>query len=105
MSIVFYDHLVSFEKLEKLLKRGIELQEEREEIWGLIDELIHHSVFECILDNLEDGEHEDFVAILTEQPHNKDVIDYLQDRLEDDVEMLISQTLEKLHEELFQEFS
>jgi hypothetical protein len=64
MSKVFYDHLVSLDDVEKALKKRKLSVEEREELWKIIDEMVHHRVVGCILEHLPSEHHGDFVKLV-----------------------------------------
>ena len=44
MSKLFFDHLLEFKKIDREIKRVSKSTEERDELWGLVDEIIHHKV-------------------------------------------------------------
>src|SRR5260221_7558774 len=49
MSRIFYDHLTNFAKIEKLIKTSATSADEKEELWKIVDEIVHHKVMGCIL--------------------------------------------------------
>ncbi len=103
MSSIFYDHLISLDELEKLLKESIETPEEREELWRLIDEIIHHRVLGCIFDNLPNNHHEEFLSKFHNSPHDLDLISYLNKKIGKNIEELIKQEVNALALELLAE--
>ncbi len=103
MSAIFYDHLISLEELEKIIKTDIDFPEEKEELWKLIDEVIHHRVLGCILDHLDTTHHEEFLLKFHKAPHDLGLIDFLNNNIGKNIKELIKQeigtlTLELLHE-------
>lgn len=96
MSKLFYDHLIKTDKLESHIKAVVELPEEREELWQIVDELIHHTALECILDHLHEDHHEDFLNRFHEHPHTEDHIHYLQELVGEDVEEKLAKSLNNI---------
>lgn len=102
MSKVFYDHLLEFDKLEKELKKHVKSSEEREEIYGIIDEIVHHRVVGCILDRLPKDHHKEFIRKFSDKPHDTNLFLYLKDKITDDVEHFLREEIYIIGEELLQ---
>lgn len=105
MSKLFYDHLISFEDLEEIM-RGHELDfEEKEELHQLVDEMIHHRILGCILDHLPQNHHEEFLERFHQAPYDETLIIFLQEKTpkEVDIEKKIKEEVEKLKSELLLE--
>src|SRR3990172_26276 len=100
MSKVFYDHLVDFEKIEKKIKKIAKTSEEREELYNLVDEIMHHRVMGCILDRLPKRHHEEFLKEFVKRPHDSDLLHYLKDKILDDVEAFLKIEIHNLAMEL-----
>ncbi len=100
MSSVFYDHLIDLKKVEKHIKKVAKTPEEREELYKLVDEIVHHRVIGCILDNLPEDEHEVFMRKLIKKPHDRRIMKYLAKRVAKDVEEFIKSEINKLAVEL-----
>ena len=103
MSTIFYDHLLSLEELEKLIAQISQIPEEKEELWQIIDEIMHHSVFECILDTLPTEHHEEFLGKFAEIPHDHGLIAYLTDKSGNDIELVITKQIENISSEILNE--
>ena len=43
MSRIFYDNLVSLNEVERAIKEITDIKEETEELWGLVDDIVHHT--------------------------------------------------------------
>lgn len=94
MSKLFFDHLIDFKEVDKQIKKSIKTQEEREEIWLLIDEMIHHKVMGCILDKLPRDHHEEFLDLFHKSPHDEELLfNYLKKKIGDNIESLIKQEI------------
>jgi hypothetical protein len=104
MSKLFFDHLVEFEEIEKQIKKVAKTSEEREELWGLVDEIIHHKVIGCILDKLPRQHHEEFLELFHKSPHDEELLfGYLRKKVGDNIESLIKQEIGGLASELLEE--
>ena len=103
MSKLYYDHLIVLTDLESEIN-DVELSfEEREELWHIVDEIIHQRILEMLLDELDEKHHEEFLEKHHETPYDEVVIVYLNEKIDDDVEELIKKEADNLQEEILQE--
>jgi|SRR6185369_13654172 len=94
MSKLFFDHLLSLDKLDREIKKIAKTQEEREELWLLVDEIIHHKVFEVILDKLPRDNHEEFLEMFHKAPHDEQFLfNYLKQKIGDNIEEILREEL------------
>jgi hypothetical protein len=103
MSKVYYDHLIVLDDIENKIKDIAETREEKEELWQLVDDIIHNRVLVCVLDNLPKDHHEEFLGMFHEAPHSLSLMDYLKERIKDNIEELIKQEIGGLATELLEE--
>jgi len=103
MSKLYYDHLVILEGVEAEIKKTVKSPEEKEELWKIIDEIVHHRVMEKVLDKLPREHHEEFLDKFHKAPHDESLIDYLTQRVGENIEELIRQEIGNLAYELLQE--
>ncbi len=104
MSKLFFDHLTDFKKIDRQIKKAAKTPEEREELWALVDEIIHHKVMGCILDRLPREHHDEFLEIFHTHPHDEEIIfGYLRQKVGEDIEEVIKQEIGKLDADLLQE--
>ena len=104
MSKIFYDRLLTLEDLDRQIRKIAKAPEEREEIWHLIDEIIHHKALGCILDNLPREHHEEFLEMFHQSPHDEDLLfGYLKEKVGKNVEEILKQELGGLAFELVSE--
>jgi hypothetical protein len=104
MSKLFFDHLLEFKKIDKEIKKVAKTSEEREELWALVDEIVHHKVLGCILDKLPRDDHKEFLEIFHSAPHDEDrIFNYLKAKVGDDVEENLKLEIAKISEELLGE--
>ena len=104
MSKLFFDHLLNLDKLDKKIKKVAKTTEEREELWLLVDEIIHHKVLDSILGKLPKDSHEEFLVLFHKSPHNQDLLfGYLKNKIGENIEELISQELGLVSDEILSE--
>jgi len=100
MSILFYDHLIVINNLDKKIKKLANSNDELQELWHYVEELIHHRVIGCCLENLPTEHHDEFLEKFHKGPHDKALLDYLNLKIGKDVEKLIKLEVKKLSKEL-----
>ena len=100
MSTLFYEHLIIIDKLDKKIKKHANSNDELQELWLYVEELIHHRVLECCLGNLPEEHHNEFLEKFHNGPHDKSLLDYLNLKIGKDVEKLIKEEIKKLSKEL-----
>ena len=104
MSKLFYDHLVELKEIDKQIKKVAKTSAEREELWGLVDEMIHHKVFGCILDKLPKEHHEEFLGMVHKSPHDSEYLFvYLRERVGSDIETIIKKEIENFSVDLLRD--
>ena len=100
MSIIFYDHLTVIEGLDKKIKKLTSSNEEMQELWFYVEELIHHRVLDCCLGNLPTEHHHEFLEKFHNHPHDIGLLGYLNEKIGKDVEKLIKEEMKKLEKEI-----
>lgn len=103
MSKLFFDHLIVLEDLEKEIKAVSQSQEEKEELWSLVDEIVHHKTLGCILDKLPQKNHQEFMEKFHKAPHDESLMEYLKDKVGQNIEELIKAEIGSLAFEILQE--
>jgi len=94
MTKLFFDNLVSFEKVEVVIKKTASSNEEKNELWSLVDEVVNHKVTEKILDKLPREHH----------PHDEVVVfEYLKGKVGKDIEKELQQELESISTDILHE--
>ena len=94
MSKLFFDHLLSLDQLDREIKKIAKTQEEREELWLLVDEIIHHKVLGCILDKLPQTHHEEFLEMFHKSPQDEEFLfGYLREKIDKNIEEILRQEL------------
>jgi len=95
MSIIFYDHLTVIKGLDKKIKKHSASNEEMQELWKYVEELIHTRVLDCCLGNLPEEHHHEFLTKFHATPHDKGLLDYLNLKIGKDVEKLIKAEIKR----------
>lgn len=100
MSMLFFDHLVVINGLDKKIKKLSSSNDEMQELWKYVEELIHTKVLDCCLDNLPEKHHVEFLDKFHKAPHDTGLLEYLNQKIGKDVEKLIKLEIKKLRKEL-----
>lgn len=103
MTRLFYDHLISITRVELVIKKNVTSKEEQEELWQLVEDMVHHKVIHVILDALPREDHKEFLEEFSKAPHDEAHIHYLKDRTGKDIEAVIQKELVQMEEELLRE--
>ncbi len=99
---VFYDHLISFHEVVRVIE-SYELDEiEKEEIIGLADQIYHHRTLEIILKHLPSDKHLEFLEAFYAEPGHEKHLHYLKKHKED-IEQKITDESEKVKREILAE--
>lgn len=97
MSKVYYDKLLILNDIEDLVKKKAHSSEEKEELWNLVDEIVHHKAMDFVLTILDRKHHEEFIEIFHKCPHDEILIfGYLKDKTNSDVESMMKKEFEKI---------
>jgi len=100
MSKVFYDDYINLNKLNKLINESVFSLEEKEEIWKIVDEIVHHRVLTVILNNLGEEYHVDFLEKFQSAPHDAEIFDFLDSKIQEDLKELLESEIDILEEEI-----
>ena len=100
MTSLFFDHLIVVKGLDKKIKRMTSSNDEMQELWSYVEELIHTKVLDCCLGNLPEDNHQEFLEKFHKAPHDSSLLDYLNQKIGKDVEKLIKAEIKKLSKEL-----
>lgn len=104
MSKLFYDHLLDLNDLEALIKKNVKDQDARQEIYRLIDEIVHHRVIGCILQRLPSEHHKDFINHVASRAHDEGILEFVRERVSEDVEEFIKQEVYMVGREILDMF-
>jgi hypothetical protein len=90
-------------KLEALVKKHGESPEEREELWKIVEEIVHHRVVGCILDNLPKKHHEEFLGKITNPSFSDELIGYVYSKTGKRIEPEIQREIENIEQEILKD--
>ena len=100
MSKVFFDHLIEIDSLKVHIENIVNDNEEKVDLWNLVDEYINNKIIGAILSELNEEVHEEFISMFLERPYDLVIIDYLNERLETPVQDLIGVRMVNIVQEL-----
>ncbi len=103
MGSVFYDHLIILTEVGAHIKGTAETEEERHELWHIVDEIVHHRMLELFLDHLAHEHHDEFLEKFHACPHDEMLLDYLNEKIEGEIEELIQEEIGNLSLEIIKE--
>lgn len=103
MSKLFFDSLVTLGDVDSEIKKIAKSKEEKEELWQIVDEMVHHRVMGCVLDRLPKENHSEFLERFEAAPYDESLMDYLKEKIGENVEELIKQEIGSLAFELLEE--
>jgi hypothetical protein len=103
MSRLFFDHLTSFPRLEIIIKQVALSKDEQEELWDLVEEIVHHKILHIILDTLPHEHHFEFLEEFSKAPHDETHIIFINERSGQNIEEIIASEMGELEEELLAE--
>ena len=105
MAKIFYDHLIVYEEVEKGIDKVAKSQEERDELWQIVDELVHHRALGFILARLPRAHHEEFLEKFHQAPYDEGLLDCLKEKIGENLEELLREELGGLAYELLEEIT
>ena len=92
-------------KIEKLIN-SLELgKEEKEELWLVVGEIVHHRVTGCLLDNLEKERHEEFLGKFSGTSLDEGVMDYFKTKGKEDITERVRETIFEIENEILSDLS
>lgn len=104
MSKIFYDNLIRLEKVDVFIKNHASSKEEKEELWGLVDDIVHHKVFDLILGKLPRVKHIEFMEIFHKCPHDEIyIMNYLEKETGENLGDFIKREFKKFEREILSE--
>ena len=102
MSFIFYDYLLNIDELNVVIKKSTSDEIERHELWGIVDEIVHHNVLECIFSNLPKDYHIEFAEYMYDIPYDHQVLKFLDEKIGGSIETLITERINEVEKNLMQ---
>ena len=103
MSKLFFDHLIVLTRVDAHVKAISQNIEEREELWQLVDELVHHRVMDLILGSLPEEHHTEFMEKFTEFPYEERLFVFLNEKTGKNFEKVITEEMKTLEDEILKD--
>lgn len=100
MSVIFYDKLIVLKGIDRKIKKLASSSEERQELWQMVEEIIHHKVLGCCLTHLPTEHHHEFLEMFYHMPHNKELLKYLSDKSKKNMKKIIKEEIKNLTKDL-----
>lgn len=95
MSKIFYDKLLKLEKVEKHINNVADTNEQKQEMWGIVDSMIHYKMMDLILQKLQQDLHKEFIEEFTKNPRDKGHFKYLKKHIGEDIKSFLSLEMER----------
>lgn len=100
MSKTYYDNLLDLNKVDKVVTGVAGSHDEKLELWQIVDEIVHHKVMGCVLDNLPKEHHDEFLEKFYQAPYDERLLVYLKDKIKKDIVEIIKEGVAALTLEL-----
>jgi hypothetical protein len=100
MSMIFYDKLIVLGGIDKKIKNIAESNDERQELWQMVEEIIHHKVLGCCLNHLPSEHHSEFLEMFHKAPYDRKLLKYLTQKSKKDMKKIIRQEIRDLTKDL-----
>lgn len=99
MSKIFYDPLITLEKVEKKINKHFGSHQQKLEIWDIIDTLIHHRFLNIILEILPEKHQPSFILNFNKNPYDPSLLKFLKEK-SPEIENYLSNEAETLTQEI-----
>lgn len=104
MSSIFFDHLIEIDYLTSYIDEISSSDDEKVDLWNLVDEFINQRIISSILTQLDEDAHQEFMDIFLERPYDVRIIDFLNEKMEASVEDLIALDMQSIMTDLDEMF-
>ena len=96
MPIIFYDHLVNKQQVLIIIDQAKGEDNHKSKIRQLVDDILHQGIVEFILSKLGSKHHQTFLDQLHHAPYNPEILDYLKEKVANDIEEQIQAKADQL---------
>lgn len=97
---LFYSDLVKLDDLHQELDNFGLSDEEKDEIYDLLDDIFHHRLLDSLLDILPPSHHQEFLDRFAGSPHDPVLLEYLKQHATSDPEASILTTFAVVKREI-----
>jgi len=77
MSKLFFDDIITFERISVVIGNTTQSEEERHELWKVVDDIVYHEVLHFILAALDEKHHAEFANMIQIKPYDSHIIQYV----------------------------
>ncbi len=103
MSIIFYDHLVNKQEIIVFIDNSPAPDNQKNKLKQLVDDVVHQGIVKFILNKLHPKHHKTFLSQLHNVPYDPELIDYLKEKISQDIEEQIQIVADKLCQQIKQD--
>ena len=103
MSIIFYDHLVNKHQILVIIDQTEGQDNLKNKTKQLIDDILHQGIVQYLLSKLKPKHHRTFLNQLHSAPYSPEIIDYLKEKIAQDIEDQIQAQADKLIQKIRQD--
>lgn len=103
MSKLFYTHIIEIHTLTEKLDQLNLTDNHKKHLSELIDSTIHQTVLDVILSSLSEKDKELFMQKLHQNPDDKELMDFLKERvvdIEEQIKKAVQELKKELHEDI-----
>lgn len=97
---LFYSHLVDISDLLEILEKFNLTDIERDEIYTILDDILHHRIMEQLLSSLPSDHHATFLDRFASDPGDRELIEFLKLHAPEDPEIQIITTSKIVRQEI-----
>jgi hypothetical protein len=102
MSQLFYDSFITLKEIERAINNIDLSNEEKQELWHLIDQLTHQRIMHTLLHHLPHQHHQHLLLLIKEKPHDTTIIEFVKENSEHDIEARLQKESENIVQELLE---
>lgn len=103
MSTIFFDRLLFFDEVDREIASKAKTNEEKEELWDLVDEIVHHKLLGCVLEKLPKESHQEFLERFERAPQDEGLFKFLTEKMGQDIEEFLKKEIKLLKTEILHE--
>lgn len=96
MSRIFFDEFLDLKDLEREIKALVHSEEERFELWDIIDDTLNHKILTIVLRELPKEHHLEFLELFQTRPHDDKLTKYLKEKIGNNFEEILKEEIGKI---------
>ncbi len=99
--LTFFGYRLNFSRLEKFFRKMPLSEEEKWELWSLVDGIVLNRALCLVLESVPDDEHDEFVQRLRDISFDESILDYFGVE-RDSLELSLESELRSLEDEILE---